>query len=387
MSVLTYMSNCAIYQPIGPTEPKTAIANIYTQIDKNPEGQFPPILPVQVIKTEKGEHPAITNNFQIKIGGINFSIFVDRFDEKQKIMIIDLPPMVTFNWSPFIQSRHIIQSDLIFIITLHTNKFLTPIFKDPHVSGDSYEIRLFRICNETQIGMGVHMTRPKTFKKNNNTNTNNSNLLSRVQNTNQNTIQNTIRKNNKIISHIISAENVIQSNNKNIISSEINNIRVPIIDIFGQTLIDGSDVGDMKFTIGDKFTYYNKCSINKCSINYIDISQLKETQFQKCCPKMVSVVKGKGETLREKLLHIYTKKQDIIRLSFQQFYENVVLYGMLKYILSRILYGKFNINFLLGKFNKQFLKDLRLSRFCEFLEIFIDCKSPLFGYNQFFKCD
>ena len=42
----------------------------------------------------------------------------------------------------------------------------------------------------------------------------------------------------------------IKNNNENCIS-------VPIIEIAGQTLLDGSDLGDVKYAIIDKYQYYN----------------------------------------------------------------------------------------------------------------------------------
>ena len=169
-----------------------------------------------------------------------------------------------------------------------------------------------------------------------------------------------------------------------------NNVKVPSINILGQTLIDGSDVGDMIFTIGDEFSYckprkscHNISCHNKCEIIYIKSDQLKTTTFMKCCPKMVSVVKGKDCTLYEKAIFIFSKAK--LESTFFIFYDNLILYGMLKFILSRLLYGIFNINFLLRKFNEKFLEDLGNSRFCGFLVIFLDCNSPVFGFNKFFK--
>ena len=100
---------------------------------------------------------------------------------------------------------------------------------------------------------------------------------------------------------------------------------------------------------------------------------------------MVSVVKGVGLTLKEKLQNIYDNMFSSIGVSFGQFYENIALYGMAKFILARILYGNFDINYLLGKYNDKFLRDLAMSRFCSFVQFFEDCSSQAFGYNKYFK--
>lgn len=166
------------------------------------------------------------------------------------------------------------------------------------------------------------------------------------------------------------------------------NVRVPIISIAGQTTIDGSDVGDVKFTICDEFTYYKEeklCHDNVCAVIFIAPSQIKQTVFNQCCPFMVSVLKGRGFTLREKAQSLFDAFSSKIGVPFETFYDNIILYGMSKYILSRLLYGHFNINFLLGKYNEKFLKNLGDSRFCSFLQVFVDCNLPLFGYNVYFK--
>jgi hypothetical protein len=173
--------------------------------------------------------------------------------------------------------------------------------------------------------------------------------------------------------------NQLRSNTIN----KISEVEIPYINISGQTLIDFSDVGNMIFTIGDKFSYYKEQPLHntKCITPYpINSEQLKLTIFNKSCSLMVSVLRGEGSTLLEKANSIYPDKA-----TFPTFYTNLILYGMLKFILSRILYGKFDINFLLRKYNEKFLKDLGSSRFCSFLEIFVDPTSQIFGYNQYFR--
>lgn len=171
--------------------------------------------------------------------------------------------------------------------------------------------------------------------------------------------------------------------------SECGNVRVPIILITGQTTIDGSDMGDVRFQIFDEFQYYGKCGIdNKCQVIFINPDLIKETRFDICCPFIVSVLKGKGNTAREKATYLYNRsivKMEANMVTFVQFSENLLLYAMAKYILSRILYGNFDINYLLGKYNDKFIEDLGESRFCSFVAFFIDCNSASFGYNKYFK--
>lgn len=54
-----------------------------------------------------------------------------------------------------------------------------------------------------------------------------------------------------------SGKEEISSNRSQLLTfNNTNKIEVPILDIFGQTLIDGSDIGDIIFTIKDVFQYY-----------------------------------------------------------------------------------------------------------------------------------
>lgn len=162
-------------------------------------------------------------------------------------------------------------------------------------------------------------------------------------------------------------------------------IEIPILNIFGQTLIDGSDMGNIIFTINDEFTYYCKKILNntKCDTYFTDLDNLKKTVFQKSCPLMVTVFKGKEYDLIRKVANIYDPLKN--GPIFLNFYKDVLFYGMLKYILSRILYGNFDINYLLRKYNKKFLNDLQNSRFCNFIPYFTDPTSPIFGFNKYFK--
>jgi hypothetical protein len=66
------------------------------------------------------------------------------------------------------------------------------------------------------------------------------------------------------------------------------------------------------------------------------------------------------------------------------FIEGIVRYSMLKYVLSRLMYGKFNIKYVLNKYNNKFLRDLKHTRFCNFVFEFTDPSSNIFGYDKYF---
>ena len=168
-----------------------------------------------------------------------------------------------------------------------------------------------------------------------------------------------------------------------------NQILIPQVNIVANPTIDASDVGDAIFTVIDEFNYNNhnhSIPENTCAIRYTDSNNVKETVFRRCCPYLVSVIKGKGKTFYDRASSMYNKIGEVrIGVGFVDFYRNLVLYGLSKYILSRLLYGDFNIDYLLGKYNEQFLSDLGSSRFCRFIEFFEDCESPVRGYNRYFK--
>lgn len=193
--------------------------------------------------------------------------------------------------------------------------------------------------------------------------------------------------NNMLISKQKDVHNISNYSDKN--NKECINVLIPSINILGQTSVNRSDIGDVVFTIQDKFQYYDNDipkHENKCGIYYINPNKLKTTTFHECCPKIVSVVKGKGSTLYAKLSYTFFKLgESKIGVPLTVFYPNIFLYAMLKYILARILYGEFNIKFLLEKYNDQFLDDLRHSRFFQAIQVFEDCNSIVYNYNKYFK--
>jgi len=168
--------------------------------------------------------------------------------------------------------------------------------------------------------------------------------------------------------------------------STCDNVRVPVIIISGQTTITGSDMADILVTVYDKYSYEKPIPLPKtriCTVDYLDKIDLTKTVLRQCSAKMVSVVKGQGPTLYCKADFIWMNLMPTTYLA--TFYNLLIKYGMLKYVLSRLLYGDFNINYLLGKYNEKFLADLGHSRFCQYVTDFEDCQSDIYGFNKYFK--
>lgn len=168
-------------------------------------------------------------------------------------------------------------------------------------------------------------------------------------------------------------------------------VLVPSILIQGQTIYDGSDLADFKFTISDTRTYYDHKPLTntECGVYMATPDQIQLTIFQKCCPEisLFPVLKGKGNTAFEKAKYLFLQEsqefQDTVGF-YQFYYNNLILYAMSKYILSYILYGKFSTKFLLQRYNEEFFNDLGQSRFCGAVRIFND-ERQLGCYNKYFK--
>jgi hypothetical protein len=214
-----------------------------------------------------------------------------------------------------------------------------------YVRGDTYTIDLLG-CSGGQSVVKITFFRPNNF-------TVNSDVLTFVP-------TNSIVSNNTV------------SNNKEL-------IEVPRIHVTAQTTIDGSDISNAYFNIYDKYTYYEEerlCS-TKCKNDVV--TKVCETIYNENSPFIVTVLKGKGLTAQEKV--IYLAKKCKIYNSYNLYY-NIILYSMAKYVLSRILYGTFDIKYLLGKYNAKFLDNLKHSRFCKYLAFF-----ETNDYNKYFKYD
>lgn len=167
-------------------------------------------------------------------------------------------------------------------------------------------------------------------------------------------------------------------------------VRVPIIDIMGQTTIDGEYLSDMMFVIQDKYKYcghdnlIKKCS--SCNPHYYSYGKLKTTTFRENNIPLQCVVKGKGKTLQNKVMRFFNT--NAFGNNFQDFYRRFIQYAMLKYILIRLIYGEFDLNKLCKNYNKQFFKDLKHTRFCGFIEFFEDPVNQILDFDQFYiKCN
>ena len=328
----------------------------------------PPILPVTVFRKETSERLEI---FEITIGSPP-----KNFTFTATAVYTPSSSTVTISDKPYGVLIYITHSSIFFGQDFEINVVLSedsPLGQS-FVNNDKYIVHLSSTC--LYRGAAIVFERPTNGKL--------------VFNSSTGLLNSSIQPNtnNELLNLPIQSTSI--NNCQNICDS----IRIPQINITAQTTIDGSDINDAIFTVLDEFKYQgeqstthdNPITENTCMIRYINLDEVKETQFRQCCPYMVSVVRGKGKTFYDRILSIYNKLGEAkIGVSFMLFYQYLVLYGMAKYILSKLLYGDFDINYLLGKYNEKFLSDLGASRFCGFIEFFEDCESPVRGYNKYFK--
>ena len=166
-------------------------------------------------------------------------------------------------------------------------------------------------------------------------------------------------------------------------------VRVPIIDIYGQTTLNGEYLSDMTFVIQDQYKYCKSKNIIDpcqcgCDIYYIQPYKLKTTTLIDNNIPLQDVVIGKG-SLQNKVLNIFYSTGEP---NFKLFYERFIRYSMLKYILIRLLYGSYDLSKLCRNYNKQFFRDLAHSRFCGFIEFFENPDNEIIGFEAYFiKCD
>lgn len=141
-------------------------------------------------------------------------------------------------------------------------------------------------------------------------------------------------------------------------------IKNPSIYINGSTLIDGSDVGEVIFDI----IYDNKL-----------------IKFEKSCIKIKSLVIGDKSKLIQKIGNIWNNSNNSNNSNndFDKFFQNFLIYSMLRYILSKMLYGNFFNKYLLQKYYKNFMIDLEKSVFSNFIDFF---NSPTYSeIHKYYK--
>jgi hypothetical protein len=138
------------------------------------------------------------------------------------------------------------------------------------------------------------------------------------------------------------------------------------------------------FQIRDNTTYYehrrlplknncDRCDINEdiCLIRGICPEDVKFTEL-KSDLNVTLVINAPGDSLYSKVNNIGGGVD----------FSLMLVYAYLKLILSRILYGTFDLKYLTQSYNDLFFKYLAKSRFCNFINLFTQLN--ILDYNQYF---
>lgn len=136
----------------------------------------------------------------------------------------------------------------------------------------------------------------------------------------------------------------------------------PSIFIKSQLLIDYSDIGNTDFKV---------------------ILKQTEIIYEKSCPKIVSVLKGKGNDAWSKLNDIYVEYN--VNIEGFSFVKNMMEYSMVRYLFTKLLYGKFMIRYLLQNYYIKFLEDLKNSQYSNFYSYFT--QGEFENYYKYFRHD
>lgn len=180
---------------------------------------------------------------------------------------------------------------------------------------------------------------------------------------------------NSLSFNLVQNDDIIDGPGNN--SPPINNCdlsNLPIVNInYIRTDQLGQNNADYVFSVIDTFKYdgYYCDSENICPGK-----KIYQTYFSEF-PQIQTVLKGNvcdcdptRGTLVQKV-HYLVDKFDI-PFSFENSYYLISFYAGARYILSKLLYGKFSVKFLLGRYYDKFLCHLANSRFNNFLQLFTE---------------
>ena len=193
----------------------------------------------------------------------------------------------------------------------------------------------------------------------------------------------------------VTVSNGVISLNSNIESFNDNSIEIPAITMRLQTDLRGNNLDEAAFNVFDRISYCSnypptchrsdRCintvsdkRTSGCPIVKIPQDQIKMTEYSKSPLAFNKVVRGRGCTLKEKATNI-----NDTGLSVKQFMLRICVYGMLKYILARMMTGKFRLKWLLNRNEHEFFNKLRENRLCRFIDAFND--PTIRGYGKYFR--
>ena len=158
-------------------------------------------------------------------------------------------------------------------------------------------------------------------------------------------------------------------------------ITINISGLFNQNM---TDLSELSMTITDIYKY-NLCVTSLCT-EYIgslvtSVVVINSPNFYsviKSCDCSCTIPCNLIEKAEAALECICVRGIDNPQLG------NLLMYGVLVYFFSALLYGNFDIDYVRRIHRCKFLKDLHNSRFCKAIQFFIDPQFGLVGYENYF---
>jgi hypothetical protein len=161
-------------------------------------------------------------------------------------------------------------------------------------------------------------------------------------------------------------------------------VEIPVIYIAGDFQPSTTKPTTVKYTIEDDVSHKCPQPPGCCSKTPERIPEDKviTTRFNKEVD-LLSVIRGLGRTYQEKIsINLYNTLNVDPFITRIQLAQLVVSYGLVRLILSYLLYGTFDVKYLTGKYTCQFFRDLKASKYCRFLQAF---NTVFEGYDKYYK--
>ncbi|CAK7994786.1 Hypothetical protein POVR1_LOCUS310 [uncultured virus] len=155
----------------------------------------------------------------------------------------------------------------------------------------------------------------------------------------------------------------------------------PTIVVDAVSAAKNQNFGEAFYTVDDIQPYSGSYNC-KVTILEKDGRLVYRTEFS-TFPEINPVVKGKGCSLLQKFTSLIEKYN--LGMTIDQFTGSMALYALSKYILGRLLFGKFSLKYLTRSFNVTFLETLQNSRFQQFKQLYTNPSFGLIGFERFFK--
>lgn len=161
-------------------------------------------------------------------------------------------------------------------------------------------------------------------------------------------------------------------NTDSYINTCFNNIsQLPWISRIYQSSLSGENLSEALFEVYDTISYKD------CGESIHQRNKIIKTVFNRH-PDFNIVIDAQGSNLDEKIRYLRAKYCS--KLNHYIFRDRLTEYGMLKYILGKLIYGNFSLKYLTRSFNEKFKRKLGKTRFRKFLpELEI-----LEEYNKYF---